>query len=82
MADKPSEIKGKVKEQVGKLLGNERMEAEGTAEKEAAVGARRVEGTAEEVKGRVKSAAGDVTDDPGLQVEGESEAAEGRVKRD
>ncbi len=36
--------------------------------------------TFDEVKGRVKEAAGDLTDDEGLQREGKADRAQGKVK--
>jgi uncharacterized protein YjbJ (UPF0337 family) len=38
------------------------------------------DGTADEVKGRVKEAAGDLTDDQGLKNEGKVDRATGSVK--
>ena len=79
--DWQSQLKGKAKEQLGKYLGDEQTEGEGTAEKKVAEGQRRVSGAAEEVKGRVKSATGEATDDPARQAEGEVEATKGKMTR-
>ena len=38
------------------------------------------QGKAEEIKGRVKSAAGDLTDDPDLRAEGDAEELGGKVQ--
>lgn len=38
------------------------------------------DGTADDLKGRAKEAAGDLTDDKGLKNEGKVDRAEGRVK--
>ncbi len=37
-------------------------------------------GTADEIKGRVKQAAADLTDDEELEREGEADEAEGKIK--
>lgn len=36
---------------------------------------------AEELKGKVKAAAGNATDDKGLEVEGRTDAAKGKIKQ-
>jgi uncharacterized protein YjbJ (UPF0337 family) len=41
----------------------------------------RIEGTKDEVKGRVKEAAGDLTDDEGLEAEGKADRAGGKIKQ-
>jgi uncharacterized protein YjbJ (UPF0337 family) len=81
MADKANELRGNIKEGAGKLLDNEQMEAEGKAEKEAAVARRRTEGAADEAKGHVKSAVGDLTDNEQWQAEGEADKLKGKAKR-
>jgi uncharacterized protein YjbJ (UPF0337 family) len=81
MTEKPNEMKGTVKEKAGRLLGDKQMEAEGTAEKDAAVAQRKVEGVVEEVKGTVKAAVGAAMRKRRLQAEGEAERAKGRIKR-
>jgi uncharacterized protein YjbJ (UPF0337 family) len=41
----------------------------------------RIEGKADELKGRVKEAAGDLTDDEGLEAEGKTDQAGGKIKQ-
>ena len=41
----------------------------------------RIEGKADELKGRVKEAAGDLTDDEGLEAEGKTDKAGGKIKQ-
>ncbi|AYY10657.1 CsbD family protein [Enterococcus sp. FDAARGOS_553] len=85
-------VKGKAKEAAGNVVGNEKMQAEGTldqvvgASKEvlmdlknsvsSAIGV----GTPDKVAGKAKEAAGDITDDPTKKVEGFVDQAAGHSK--
>jgi uncharacterized protein YjbJ (UPF0337 family) len=40
-----------------------------------------IEGKKDELKGRAKEAAGDLTDDEGLQAEGKADKAGGKIKQ-
>jgi uncharacterized protein YjbJ (UPF0337 family) len=80
--------KGKIKEQAGDALDDERMEAEGRREQirgedrgDMARSTGRLKGSLEETKGSLKSGVGDVTDDESLEAEGELERAKGRARR-
>jgi len=82
------ELHGKVKRAVGKLVGSERLEAEGRArelagrdEKETAKARERLKGAAEEVTGRVQGAAGDLIDDPETRARGRFRAAKGKARQ-
>lgn len=76
----PDELKGKFKEGVGKLTGDERMEAEGKAEKEAAEAERKTKGAMDRAKGSVKEGFGKLTGDERLEGEGKVDKTKGKVK--
>src|SRR6187200_850817 len=61
MGDRMDEMKGNVKEGVGKLTGNERLEAEGDAQADAAKARRETKGAMRQAGGKVKEAVGDLT---------------------
>ena len=82
------ELHGKVQKSVGKLVGSERLEAEGRvrelagrAEKESAKGRERIKGAIEQVTGRVESAVGELVDDPETRVRGQLRKAKGKARQ-
>ena len=79
MAGRAKELKGRVKEGAGKLLGNEKLEAKGRAEKTAGRTRRRAGGAAKEVKGTAKAAAGKLTRNEDLELKGKAERESGLV---
>ena len=81
MAGQKNEIVGGIKKGLGKLTGDEALEAEGTAQQAAGRGERHVSGAKHGVTGTVKSAAGDLLGSPSLKAEGEAEKLKGRVER-
>jgi uncharacterized protein YjbJ (UPF0337 family) len=81
MAGRKDEFVGGVKQGLGKLTGDDALEAEGTAQKKSGESQRKMSGAAREVKGNVKSAAGKVLDSPSLKAEGEADKAAGRIER-
>lgn len=83
------EIGGKIKGSLGKLTGNERMEAEGRAtelkgqaKQEAAKAAERTKGKFEEVVGGAKSVVGDVVDNDELEAEGDAQRLQGKARQE
>jgi uncharacterized protein YjbJ (UPF0337 family) len=85
---KAEEIKGNVKQGVGRLIGDEQLEAqgqvdelEGQGRQEAAKAAEQLKGAGEQVKGAVKGAVGDLVDDPKLQAEGDAEQLKGQARQ-
>jgi len=81
MGDRMDEMKGKVKETVGKATGNERMRAEGEAEHATNKAARETEGAAEQVKGNLKMAAGKLVGNKRLHAEGQADDVKGTLRR-
>jgi uncharacterized protein YjbJ (UPF0337 family) len=81
------QIGGKIKKFIGKVTGNERVEAEGEAKalmgkarEEAAKAAERVRAKAEELKGAVKNRVGHVVDDETMAAEGKAEELRGEER--
>ena len=81
MGDRMHEIKGDVKEGVGKVTGNEQLEAEGRAEHDTAHAARQVKGMGNQVKGRVEEGVGRVTGDEETEARGVADRLKGDVQR-
>jgi uncharacterized protein YjbJ (UPF0337 family) len=81
MGDRMHEFKGNVKEGVGKLTGDEELEAEGRAEHDTAHAARQVKGMGNQVKGRVEEGVGRVTGDEETEARGVADRLKGDVQR-
>jgi uncharacterized protein YjbJ (UPF0337 family) len=82
------EVGGKIKNAVGKAIGDEQMEAEGKAkelegksEKEGAKAAERTKGKVEEVAGAVKNRVGAVIDDEEMTAEGKAKELGGEARQ-
>ena len=80
MAGTAKEMKGSLKEGVGKLIGNEKLEAKGHAEKVQGRTRRRAGALPKEVKGTAKQVAGKATGNIDLEYEGKAEAEAGRLQ--
>ena len=85
---KAEEIGGKIKGTIGKVIGNEQMEAEGklkevkgVAKQEAAKGAERSKGAVEELVGKVKNTVGAVIDNEQMQAEGKVKQLTGEARQ-
>jgi uncharacterized protein YjbJ (UPF0337 family) len=81
MAGRADEMKGGLKEGLGKLTGDKGLKAEGATQKQSGRARRKAGGAAKEAKGSAKRAAGKVIDSPTLQAEGESDRLGGRAER-
>jgi len=81
MAGRKNEIVGGMKEGLGKLTGNEGLEAEGEAQKNVGKAERDMSGAAHEAKGGFKKGAGKLIGSPTLQAEGEAEKLQGKIER-
>ena len=82
------EIGGKIKAGVGKLVGNEEMQAEGKAhelhgkaKQEAAKTAERTKGKVQEAAGAAKGAVGSALDNEQLEAEGRAKKLEGEARQ-
>jgi uncharacterized protein YjbJ (UPF0337 family) len=74
------ELKGSVKETVGKVTDNERLEAEGKGQKAGAKATRETKGAVNQAVGNVKDAVGDATDNERLETEGEAQKMKGKAQ--
>ncbi|MGE3269155.1 MAG: CsbD family protein [Chloroflexota bacterium] len=81
MTGRKDEFVGGIKKGLGKMTGDEGLEAEGTAQKESGEAKRKMSGAATEMKGNIKKGAGDLLDSPSLKAEGEADRVAGRVER-
>ena len=82
------EIGGKIKKGIGKVIGNEQMEAEGIvkekkgeAKQEAAKASERTKGKVEEIVGTVKNKVGDVIDNEQMIAEGRAKELKGEARQ-
>jgi uncharacterized protein YjbJ (UPF0337 family) len=82
------QVGGKIKAGIGKIIGNERMEAEGHAKElkgeareEAARAAERAKGKTEEVVGAIKNRVGAAIDNEKLQAEGKAKELKGEARQ-
>ena len=80
MSGSKNEMMGGVKQGLGKLTGDEGLEAEGAAQKNMGTAERKGSGALHEVKGNIKKGAGKLLDSPTLQAEGEAEKVRGKVE--
>jgi uncharacterized protein YjbJ (UPF0337 family) len=81
MTGRKDEFVGGVKQGLGKMTGDDALEAEGTAQKETGEAKRKMAGAGREVKGNLKKAAGDVLQSPSLKAEGEADKVSGKIER-
>ena len=80
MAGSGDELKGGLKEGLGKLTSDEALEAEGAAQKNLGTAERKVSGAVNEGKGSLKGAAGDALDSPTLKGEGVVDKVKGKLQ--
>ena len=81
MSDRMNELKGNVKQGVGKVSGNEELEAEGRAEHDAARAARVAKGLGNQVKGHIEEGVGRVTGDEETEARGVADRLKGDIQR-
>jgi uncharacterized protein YjbJ (UPF0337 family) len=81
MGDRMDELKGNIKEGVGKLSGDEDLRAEGAAESDTAEARRETRGAMQEVGGKVKEGFGKLTGDEATEAEGKADQLRGKANR-
>jgi uncharacterized protein YjbJ (UPF0337 family) len=81
MGDRMHEIKGNVKQGIGKVTGNEELEAEGHVEHDSAHAAREAKGMGNQVKGRVEEGVGHMTGDEETEARGMADRLKGDTQR-
>ena len=74
------ELGGKIKSAVGKLIGNEQMQAEGKLKQLKGKGRQEAAKASERTKGKVEEAVGAVKNRVGAVIDNEQMQAEGKVK--
>ena len=79
MGERADEVKGNLKEGVGKITGNERLEAEGDAEAKGAKARRETKGAARQVGGTIKEGVGKLTGDEVTEAEGKATRLRGKA---
>ena len=79
MGDRLDELKGNVKEGFGKLTGNERLEAEGDSQADAAKARRKTKGAMRQAGGKVKKAVGQLIGNERLEAEGKVDDLRGQA---
>jgi len=81
MSGRKDEMVGGLKQGLGKLTGDDGLEAEGAAQKNMGTAERKTSGALHEVKGSVKKGVGKLIDSPTLQAEGEAEKLGGKIEK-
>jgi uncharacterized protein YjbJ (UPF0337 family) len=81
MTGRKDEFVGGVKEGLGKLTGDDGLEAEGSAQKDAGTAKRKTSGALHEAEGSLKKGVGKVMGSPTLEAEGEADKLGGKVER-
>jgi uncharacterized protein YjbJ (UPF0337 family) len=81
MSDRIAELKGILKEGLGTLTGNERLEAEGEVQSGTARAKRKAKGALRQVGGAVKEGLGKLTGDEVTQVEGTAQKLRGAAEQ-
>ena len=81
MADRIDELKGNLKQGVGKVTGNERLQAEGEVDANSARAKRRVKGSLREAGGQVKEGVGKVTGNKSMEAKGKAQRRAGESAR-
>jgi uncharacterized protein YjbJ (UPF0337 family) len=81
MSERLDEMKGDIKEGVGKVTGNRDLEAEGRAEHDTAKARRETKGAAKQVKGSVEEGLGKVTGDEETRARGTADRIRGDTER-
>ena len=81
MSERVDETKGNIKEGVGKVIGNEQMQAEGRAEHDSAKAQREMKGAGNQLKGSVEEGLGKVTGDDEMRARGTADQIKGDAER-
>ena len=81
MGDRTDEMKGNLKEGLGRMTGNDRLAAEGEAEKDSAKARRETVGAARQAGGSIKEGVGKLTGDELTEAEGKADRMRGRAER-
>ncbi len=80
MGDRVDQLKGELKEGLGKVTRNRRLEAQGEIEAHAAKARRRRKAAVQEVRGDLKEAFGTLTGDASMEAEGKADRVRAQSK--
>ena len=80
MGERVDEIKGRTRESVGDLTGNEQMKREGQAEAVTAKVKRETEAAIDKTVGKAQETWGELADDEETEARGKARQAEGELK--
>jgi uncharacterized protein YjbJ (UPF0337 family) len=75
------EMKGNIKQGIGKVTGNEELEAEGKVEHDKAKASREMKGAGNQIKGSVEEGVGKVTGDEETEARGMADRLKGDTQR-
>jgi len=81
MTGRKDEMVGGLKQGLGKLTGDDGLEAEGAAQKNMGKAERKTSGAFHEAKGSIKQGVGDLIDSPTLEAEGAAEKLGGKAEK-
>ncbi len=81
MGDRMDELKGKAKQGLGDVTGDEQMKQEGQGEEALARGKREVKIAAEQATGKLKEGLGRMTGDTGTEAQGDVDQMKGEAGR-
>jgi len=81
MTGRKDEMVGGIKQGLGKLTGDDGLEAEGAAQKNVGKAERKTSGAFHEAKGGIREGIGDLIDSPTLEAEGKAEKIGGKIEK-
>jgi len=81
MTGRKDEMVGGIKQGLGKLTGDDGLEAEGAAQKNMGKAERKTSGAFHEAKGGIREGIGDLIDSPTLEAEGKAEKIGGKIEK-
>ena len=81
MSERTDELKGNLKQGMGKLTGDTDLEAEGKAEHDTAKASREIKGAGNQLKGSVEEGVGKLTGDEETQARGTADRLKGDSQR-
>jgi uncharacterized protein YjbJ (UPF0337 family) len=81
MEERGDELKGNIKQGIGKMTGNEDLEAEGRIERDSAKAQREVKGAGTQLKGSVQEGIGKIAGDEEMQARGTADRLKGEADR-
>ena len=81
MGDRIDEMKGSLKQGVGKVTGDKDLEAEGEAQHDVAHASRETKGVGNQIKGSVEEGIGKLTGDEETRARGTADRLKGDTQR-